>query len=369
MGRVARWALVGVVGLGILLGGAAGYRAWRQHQMAEQLAIRTPEGVQEARFVRLNGVEQWVTIRGQDRTNPVLLINTGGPGGTSHLLLPLFAPYERDFTLVHWDRQGAGKTFARAGGRIDPALTQDRLAADGVALAEYLRGRLGKEKVALLGWSFGSISGLKMIKARPDLFSVYVGAGQEIDQPAEPQRYYDQALGWGRDAGDQATLSGLKALGPPPYDADDEKAFWALDAVVRPSEGGTAADLRNLALTMPGWSLAELLAAQGAETAARRHFTDVSQEHGRFQAASLGLDYQVPIVLIQGEWDDPKLSAGWLGDVRAPHKAGVVLPNAGHAALIMEPAAFGAALRREVLPLARAADMQKPPPGGATALR
>lgn len=368
MRRFARWALAGVIGLGVLVGGAAGYRAWRQHQMAEQLAIRTPEGVQESRFVRLGGVEQWITIRGQDRTNPVLLIDTGGPGGTSHLLLPLFMPYERDFTLVHWDRQGAGKTVARAGGKIDPALTQDRLASDGIALAEYLRGRLGKEKIALLSWSFGSISGLKMIKARPDLFSVYAGTGQEIDQPGEPQRYYDQALGWARDAGDQATLAGLKALGPPPYDAAQEEKLWALDAAVRPSEG-SAADLRNLALTLPGWSLRELLAAQAADKAARRHFTEVSHEHGRFQAASLGLDYQVPIVVIQGEWDDPKLSAAWLDQVRAPHKAGVVLPKAGHAALIMEPAAFGAALRREVLPLARAADMQKPSPGGATASR
>ncbi|MGH6998439.1 MAG: alpha/beta fold hydrolase, partial [Phenylobacterium sp.] len=227
----------------------------------------------------------------------------------------------------------------------------------------------GKEKIALLSWSFGSISGLKMIKARPDLFSVYAGTGQEIDQPAEPRRYYDQALRWAREAGDKATMAGLRALGPPPYDAAQEEALWALDAVVRPSEGRTAADERNLALTMPGWSLAELLAAQTAGQATRRHFTEVSKEHGRFEAASLGLDYQVPIILIHGEWDDPGLSAGWLGQVRAPHKAAVVLSRAGHSALIVEPEAFGAALRREVLPLARAGDMQKPPPGGATASR
>lgn len=358
-----------LVGLGLIVGVAEGYRTWLQHRMAGRLAIRTPHGIQESRFVAINGVEQWITIRGQDRANPVLLIDAGGHGGTSNLLAPLFLPYERDFTLVHWDRQGAGKTFARAGGRIDPALTQDGLAADGIAVAQYLRRRLGKERIALLGVSFGSISALKMIKARPELFSVYVGTGQEIDQPAEPRRAYDRAMSWAQDARDQTTVSGLTALGPPPYAASETEAFEALEAVVRPSEGRTAADDRDLALAIPGWSIAELLAAQRAGKATRHHFTEVSKEHGRFQATSLGVGYRTPIVLIHGEWDDPELSAQWLASVWAPHKAAIVLPKAGHSALIVEPRAFGEVMRRDVLPLARVGDTRKPPPGGATALR
>ncbi|HEY1178195.1 MAG TPA: hypothetical protein VGF17_18730, partial [Phytomonospora sp.] len=40
---------------------------------AEPFAIDTPRAVREEAFVPLNGVEQWVTIRGEDRRNPALV--------------------------------------------------------------------------------------------------------------------------------------------------------------------------------------------------------------------------------------------------------------------------------------------------------
>ena len=36
--------------------------------------------IEEAGFVPIGGLEQWVTIRGDDRTNPILLHVHGGPG-------------------------------------------------------------------------------------------------------------------------------------------------------------------------------------------------------------------------------------------------------------------------------------------------
>src|SRR5213075_3264337 len=46
----------------------------------EHYAIRSPKGIDEARYLAIGGIEQWVTIRGQDRANPVLLFLHGGPG-------------------------------------------------------------------------------------------------------------------------------------------------------------------------------------------------------------------------------------------------------------------------------------------------
>jgi len=34
--------------------------------------------IHEAAFVRIGGIDQWITIRGDDRANPVLLIIHGG---------------------------------------------------------------------------------------------------------------------------------------------------------------------------------------------------------------------------------------------------------------------------------------------------
>ena len=63
--------------------------------------IATP--IQETRFGTLGGIEHWITIRGANRANPVLLIVHGGPGDAQSSLVSTYAVYEKDFTIVQWD--------------------------------------------------------------------------------------------------------------------------------------------------------------------------------------------------------------------------------------------------------------------------
>jgi len=63
--------------------------------------------IEEARFVPLGGIEQWITIRGASRANPVLLILHGGPAEVASPLIEQFAPFEQDFIVVQWDQRGA----------------------------------------------------------------------------------------------------------------------------------------------------------------------------------------------------------------------------------------------------------------------
>ena len=42
-------------------------------------------GISDSMYVRIGGLEQWIQIRGDDRTNPVLLWVNGGPGGSTLL--------------------------------------------------------------------------------------------------------------------------------------------------------------------------------------------------------------------------------------------------------------------------------------------
>ena len=44
---------------------------------ARDYAVTTPNGIDEATYVKIGGLEQWITIRGEDRKNPVLLILHG----------------------------------------------------------------------------------------------------------------------------------------------------------------------------------------------------------------------------------------------------------------------------------------------------
>ena len=155
---VTKIILLGLVGLILVfIVGALSYRAIRQHQNATTLAIHTPNGVDEAMFVPIGGINQWITIRGQNRDNPVVLFLHGGPGTPTNLLdFPFAKAWTPSFTLVQWDQRGAGKTFG-IGGTSPADMSIDRMAQDGIELAQFLRDHLQKNKIIIVGHSWGTI--------------------------------------------------------------------------------------------------------------------------------------------------------------------------------------------------------------------
>jgi proline iminopeptidase len=48
--------------------------------IAEARRIVTPDGIERLETVKIGGIDQWVSVRGKDRRNPVLLHIHGGPG-------------------------------------------------------------------------------------------------------------------------------------------------------------------------------------------------------------------------------------------------------------------------------------------------
>ena len=147
-----------------------------------------PGRINEERFIKINGIEQWVTIKG-DRSKPVVLFLHGGPGSP---ITPyadgVYGNWEKDFVLVQWDQRGTGRTYGRnAPEELTPEflksnpLTIGQMTADGVELAKYLIQYLGKEKMILFGTSWGSVLGVKMATAQPDLFYAYIGHSQIVD--------------------------------------------------------------------------------------------------------------------------------------------------------------------------------------------
>src|ERR1700704_4497029 len=193
--KAAKIAVLSLLGLVLLvIGGGLVYRAYRHSQIARATAINQATGIDEALFARIGGIEQFVVIRGQDRKNPVLLILHGGPGfAQSAIPRDFLFGWTRDFILVEWDQRGAGKTFGKSG-PLSAGVTIERMALDGVEVAEFVREKLGKPKIVLVGLSWGSILGVHMVKARPDLFYAYVGTGQIVNQHKYKAVAYTQLL-------------------------------------------------------------------------------------------------------------------------------------------------------------------------------
>jgi pimeloyl-ACP methyl ester carboxylesterase len=176
--------------------------------------------INEARFVTLGGVEQWITIRGADRSSPVPLILHGGPGDAQSALVSTYEPLEHDFVVVQWDQRGAGKTRARATDQTRSA-SLELLTRDGIELTEYLRTYLQKTNVILVGHSWGSFLGVHIVEQHPELFRTFVGTGQVVSWKGMVEGQYRYTLERARATTNASAVAELEALGVPVSDRFD----------------------------------------------------------------------------------------------------------------------------------------------------
>ena len=140
----------------------------------------TPNGIAELRPVELSGYPQWLLIRGQDVSKPLLLFLHGGPGESNMWLAEYtMQELEHHFVCVNWDQRGTGKSFRP--GPPPESMTIDQFVQDTIEFIELLRARFGQQKVLLLGHSWGSVLAMKVAAARPDLLYAVIGMGQVVN--------------------------------------------------------------------------------------------------------------------------------------------------------------------------------------------
>lgn len=132
-------------------------------------------------YIKIGGCEQCVLIRSENVNNPIILFLHGGPGMPVMYLAHEFQrPLEKHFTLVQWDRNGAGKTFVRNAPSVESMNIRQQL-NDCYELIDTLRHRYKKDKIVLIGHSFGTYLGSILVTEHPELFSAYISVGQDLD--------------------------------------------------------------------------------------------------------------------------------------------------------------------------------------------
>jgi pimeloyl-ACP methyl ester carboxylesterase len=343
----AFWGLLGLVL--VLVSSVFAIRTYRLNQFAKD--VRTPNGIDEAMFVRIGGIDQWVTIRGRNRDNPVLLLLHGGPGNAfQSLTMRTYLAWERETTVAHWDQRGAGKTYGKSG-PVGPAVTIDRMALDGVEVADFARRRLGKRKIILVGHSWGSILGVHMARVRPGLFYAYVGTGQIANYRQGRTLAYMQLMAEARAKGDGQAVRALEAIGPPPYDSTSKAGVY--------SRWATRYEPRNPSV----WNMIATVVFDSPVTFqdARNLIGGIRTSEDHFRAEgqavdlpALGTDFAVPFFVFQGALDNispAQPAAAYVDSIRAPRKEFVAIPNAGHNAMVMKSEAFLKLLVDRVRPL------------------
>lgn len=185
-----------------------------------QLTAATPKiakdnSIAELRKVELNGRKEWISIRGENRSKPVLLFLAGGPGG-SQLAATRYelAKLEKDFIVVNWEQPGSGKSYSAIPRKN---LTPEIYVEDGTALVRSLLKEFKQEKLYLLGESWGSALGIFMVKEQPELYHAFIGTGQMVAFEETEKIDYALAMKLAKENGDQKVVDTLRKNGEPPY--------------------------------------------------------------------------------------------------------------------------------------------------------
>jgi pimeloyl-ACP methyl ester carboxylesterase len=317
---------------------------------------RVVNSISEKIFVKINGVEQGMFIRSADIAHPVLLFLHGGPAMPTYALEQRYPTgLEKDFTIVWWEQRGAGLSYSPD---IPPeTMKVQQIVADTVAVADFLRQRFGKEKIYLMGHSWGSFIGIQAAAQAPERFHAYIGVGQLINQLESEGLAHQYMLKISREQGNANMVRKLEAAPfektvplPEPYMALRDEAMHTLGV-------GTTRDMRSVisGIFVPTWIDPEYTLLE-----------KINIWRGKWSAHSVQLWNQVlktditvkvpkldvPVFFFQGRHDyttSYALAKAYLQQLQAPLKGFYTFENSAHSPQFEEPERTRTILTKDVL--------------------
>lgn len=139
--------------------------------------IVSENGVQESTYIDVNGMKQYIQIRGKDVSNPVMIFIHGGPAGPMGYVSAYYQKYlEDDLTIINYDQRGCGRTYFA--NDCDSTSNVELLIKDLNGIVEYAKERFGQEKVIIVGHSWGTILGTIYAQEYPENVECYIAISQ-----------------------------------------------------------------------------------------------------------------------------------------------------------------------------------------------
>ena len=300
----------------------------------------------------LGGATQWITIRSRDASHPVLLWLHGGPGLTEIPYLSLHRELESHFVVVNWDQRGAGKSFD--GQQDCNEMTLDRFVEDARELASYLIERFDKQKVYLLGHSWGAMIGKLLVNRHPGLMHASVSVGLPVHFHREEEISLEFVIETAERLGvaeAQSELSGISY----PYKSREEQLIqrkWLL------AFGGMIWKKRQLVdcvfdpracYTVPEYTAEDWDGrARGLSTT----YECLAEEIEEFDLFRLVGAVEIPVYFFLGAHDYQvpfPASVEYIEDLEAPHKEIVWFQESAHYPQLEETEKFHSLIIEKLL--------------------
>lgn len=324
--------------------------------------ILPSQGVDEKVKLHINGIDQWVSIRGKDRRNPILLFLHGGPAAPAMPEAYTFqTPWEDYFTVVQWDQRGAGKTYrANSEAAMAPGMTAKGMTDDAEQVVSYLRERFGKQKIFLLGHSWGSILGVQLAQRHPEWFYAYISTGQVVNGRRNEEVGYNYALRRAKEEGNQTAIRELEAMAPYPgtgkmtFERIGMRSKWEM------YYGGLAWGRKDYQFDVdaeelsPDYSREDLDAIDKGSAFSLTHLLPELLATDFDHVTHFGC----PVIVYVGAHDyttPHELAEAWFTHIQAPSKKLVSFADSAHMMMQEQPGRFLAHLVTDALPLAQQA--------------
>ncbi len=296
--------------------------------------------ISEKCFVEINGFEMGMFIRSADAENPVLLFLHGGPGMPEYFLEEKYPTgLEKYFTVVYADQRGAGLSYSDD--ISAEAMNIEQLADDTAVLTEYLKERFGKEKIYLMGHSWGSAVGIMTAHKYPELYYAYIGMGQIANDELNSQMNYEYLVNYFTEKGDNAMVRKINK-----YKTDDG---WnapgnVVEQILCKAGAATTRECRSDALDifLPIMWNSEYTFGEkcniwlGKMSSAK---TQLMQDR-YIDFINVYTEFELPIYFFSGAYDytvNHELSAMYLDKITAPDKGFYLFEDSAHSPLFEEP--------------------------------
>jgi pimeloyl-ACP methyl ester carboxylesterase len=267
------------------------------------------------------------------------------------------APWEDFFTVVQWDQRGAGKSYAMDSLEdLQKVLNPERVYQDAEAVTAYLRKRLHKDKIFVMGFSWGSNVGVHLAKRRPEWLHAYIAVGQTTG-PSGEKYIYERLLHLARKSNNREAIRELEGIAPYPSEEDFLRKINLVRKWARVYDGGWyGRKTFDLFYALQDWAPEYTMADVNAQGAVYRLAgTNIVTGMKRQDLAQLGPKFDTPVVFLMGRYDlhTPYAKAKEYFDfIEAPTKKFVTFERSAHFMMYEEPGRFLLTLIQEVLPLA-----------------
>ncbi|WP_085992920.1 alpha/beta fold hydrolase [Oceanobacillus senegalensis] len=315
--------------------------------------FREEDGVFLKEYLEINGVKQGLMIEGENRKNPVLLFLHGGPGFPIYpLVRGEKLNLHKYFTVCYWDQRGTGMSYYKPS--LQQPLALEQLKTDTLALTNYLLEKFDKEKIYIMGHSWGSFLGSIIVGSHPEFFHAYIGTGQVGDQTESEKETRDFLWRMAQHREDKRAMEEIRHIEVDQFYYKNQAYGKLRDKYLIQFGGGMMREnfsngkLMKYYLRCKEYKMKERLnVLRGAMNS-----FPLIQNLAMSQLIHLIPEMKVPIFILQGKYDyetTHNQAKKYIDEVKAPSKHFYTFENSAHSPFLEEKQRFYHIIENDIL--------------------